>query len=73
MLKKLLIIAFIFLISCKSNPSTNLETVFYTPEISISKNKTTIEKLLYDYPEISGFQFDLVKNGNIIITSINAS
>ena len=66
----LLVIFFLF-ISCNSNSiNSNHEEIQYNPEISISKNENDIEIILHDYPNISGFQFDLSKTEDIDILSI---
>ena len=67
-------LALLFFLSCQSNPTnSNTEELLFNPEISITKNESDVEIIIYDYPDINGFQFDLIKNGDIDITSLEAS
>ena len=69
----LIILLFLLFISCNSDITDSDDEILYNPEISITKNGDDIEIILYDYPNISGFQFDLTETKDIDIISMDAS
>ena len=72
-MNKFFILLLILLTSCDSNiASSNIENIIHNPEISIIKEGNEIHIILFDYPNISGFQFDLSASKNLEILSLKA-
>ena len=72
-MNKIFLIAFGLFLSCDTNITnpTN-EDISYNPEISIKRDEENINIIIYDYPNISGFQFDLFQSENLNITSLQS-
>ena len=73
-INKILYIIALLTFGCDLESSTQPEEENspYNTEISIHKENDLIYVLIYDYPEIAGFQFDLDKNENLEINSLDA-
>ena len=64
---------FLFLISCNTDiASSSNQEITYNPEVSIKKIEKNINVEIYDYPSISGFQFDLLQSEGLQVTSLQA-
>ena len=73
-MNKIFLIVFSLFLSCDTDiTNTTSEDIYYNPEVSITKNKKNINIIIYDYPNISGFQFDLFQSENLNITSLESS
>ena len=67
------LIIFLFLISCNTDiASSSNQEITYNPEVSIKKIEKNINVEIYDYPSISGFQFDLLQSEGLQVTSLQA-
>ena len=72
-MNKIFLIIIILFTSCNENIlNSNDHNLIYNPQISLSKNQKNINVLIFDYPLINGFQFDLDVSDNLVITSLNA-
>ena len=72
-MNKIFLIIIILLTSCNKNIlNSNVDNLVYNPEISLFQNQNSIDVLIFNYPSINGFQFDLDISDNLTITSLNA-
>ena len=72
-MNKIFLIIIILLTSCNKNIlNSNVDNLVYNPEISLFQNQNSIDILIFNYPSINGFQFDLDISDNLTITSLNA-
>ena len=72
-MNKIILIIIILLTSCnKDILNSNVDNLVYNPEISLFQNQNSIDVLIFNYPSINGFQFDLDISDNLTITSLNA-
>tara|TARA_Y100000996_G_C22556517_1_gene655717 strand:+ start:2892 stop:3353 length:462 start_codon:yes stop_codon:yes gene_type:complete len=72
-MNKIFLIIIILLTSCnKDILNSNVDNLVYNPEISLFQNQNSIDVLIFNYPSINGFQFDLDISDNLTITSLNA-
>ena len=72
-MNKFFILLLILLTSCNSDIATsNIEEIIHNPEITIIEENNEIHIILFDYPNISGFQFDLSLSENLEILSLKA-
>ena len=72
-MNKIFLIIIILLTSCNKNIlNSNVENIIYNPQISLFQNQNSIDVLIFNYPSINGFQFDLDISDNLTITSLNA-
>lgn len=72
-MNKIFLIIIILLTSCNKNIlNSNVDNLIYNPQISLFQNESSIDVLIFNYPSINGFQFDLDISENLTITSLNA-
>ena len=72
-MNKIFLIIIILLTSCNKNIlNSNVDNFIYNPQISLFQNQNSIDVLIFNYPSINGFQFDLDISDNLTITSLNA-
>ena len=72
-MNKIFLIIIILLTSCNKNIlNSNVDNLVYNPEISLFQNQNSIDVLIFNYPSINGFQFDLDISDNLTVTSLNA-